>query len=140
MAFEQEAAYDPAQELESCTVSCVVTEDMLEKKLGCGDTETYAIGMMVSLMEQAAKQLAEKYLPEGMTTIGVMMNATHVAPTVLGNEVRATATLLERGDGQFYFEIIASDNMGTIGEATHHRVAVSLDQFNEKAKKRGRLS
>lgn len=124
-------------EPETCTVSCTVTEDMLEKSLGCGDTDTYAIGMMVSLMERAAMQLAHRYLPEGVTTVGVMMNATHVAPTVAGREVTATATLLEHGDGQFYFEITASDGMGTIGEATHHRVAVSLDKFNEKAKHRG---
>lgn len=125
--------------LETCTVSCVVTEEMLEKKLGCGDTETYAIGMMISLMERAAKELAARHLAEGMTTVGVMMNTTHVAPTVAGNEVCATATLLEQSEGQFYFEIIASDRIGTIGEATHHRVAVSLEKFNQKAKHRGGL-
>ncbi len=127
--------FDP----ETHTVSSVVTDEMLETSLGCGDTDTYAIGMMVSLMEQAAKELAARYLPEGYTSVGVMLNTTHVAPTVAGGEVRATATLLERSDGQFYFEIIASDCMGTIGEATHHRVAVSLARFNERAKKRGCL-
>ena len=123
---------------ETCTVSCVVTEGMLEKTLGCGETEIYAVGMMVSLMEQAARELAGRYLPEGVTTVSVMMNVTRVAPAVAGSEVQATATLLERGEGNFYFEIIASDAGGTIGEATHHRVAVSLDVFQEKAKKRGR--
>lgn len=126
-------AYEP----ETLTVSSVVTDDMLENKLGCGDSETYAIGMMVSLMERAAKELAARYLPDGVTTIGVMLNTTHVAPTVKGQTVSATATLLEHGEGQFYFEIIASDEMGVIGEATHHRVTVSLDKFNQKAKRRG---
>ena len=126
-------------EPETCTVSCTVTEEMLESKLGCGDTDTYATGMMISLMERADKELAARHIPDGMTTVGVMLNTTHVAPTVVGREVRATATLLEKSDGQFYFEIIASDNMGTIGEATHHRVAVSLDKFNQKAKRRGGL-
>ncbi len=126
-------------EPETCTVSCTVTEEMLESKLGCGDTDTYATGMMISLMERAAKELAARHIPDGMTTVGVMLNTTHVAPTVVGREVRATATLLEKSDGQFYFEIIASDNMGTIGEATHHRVTVSLDKFNQKAKRRGGL-
>lgn len=119
------------------TVSCTVTEDMLENRLGSGDTETYAIGMMVALMERAAKELAAPYLPEGATTVGVMLNTTHVAPTVAGRQVTAEATLLERSDGQFYFEIVASDGAGVIGEATHHRVTVMLSQFNEKAKKRG---
>ena len=49
----------------------------------------------------AAMQLAKRYLPDGATTVGVMMNATHVAPTVAGREVTATATLLEHGEGQF---------------------------------------
>ena len=44
-------------EWETNTVSCVVTGDMLESSMGCGDTETYATGMMVTLMERAAQQL-----------------------------------------------------------------------------------
>ena len=76
-------------ELETNSVTCTVTEDMLEKSMGCGDTETYAIGMMVSLMERAAKQLADRHIPEGFTTVGVMLNTTHVAPTVCGKEVTA---------------------------------------------------
>ena len=124
-------------ELETNTASCVVTEEMLESSLGCGDTETYAIGMMVALMERAAKQLCERHIPEGFTTVGVLLNTTHVAPTVCGKEVTATATLLEQSEGQFYFEITAGDDRGVIGEATHQRVAVPLEKFNQKAKRRG---
>ena len=126
-------------ELETNCVSCIVTEDMLEKSIGCGDTETYAVGMMVTLMERAAKQLADRHIPDGFTTIGVMLNTTHVAPTVCGKEVTATATLLEKSEGQFYFEIIASDDRGVIGEATHQRIAVPLEKFTQKAKRRGGL-
>lgn len=124
-------------DLETNTVSAAVTEEMLAKSMGCGDTETYATGMMVSLMERAAKQLADSHIPEGFTTVGVMLNTTHVAPTVLGKEVTATATLLEISEGQYYFEIVASDDRGVIGEATHQRVAVPLEKFNVKAKRRG---
>lgn len=119
------------------TVSCVVTDEMLECELGCGDTEVYSTAMMIALMERAAKELAERYLNDGFTTVGVMVNTTHVAPTVVGVTVYATASLLEHSDGQFYFEIIARDNMGIIGEATHQRVTVPLDKFNIKAKQRG---
>ncbi len=105
--------------------------------MDCGDTETYATGMMVSLMERAAKQLADRHIPEGFTTVGVMLNTTHVAPTVCGKKVTATATLLEQSEGQFYFEITASDDRGVIGEAMHQRVAVPLEKFNQKAKRRG---
>ena len=124
-------------EWETNTVSCVVTGDMLESSMGCGDTETYATGMMVTLMERAAKQLCDRHLPEGFTTVGVLLNTTHVAPTVCGKEVTATAALLEKSEGQFYFEITASDDRGVIGEATHQRVAVPLEIFNRKAKRRG---
>ena len=110
---------------------------MLESSLGCGDTETYAIGMMVSLMERAGKELASRHIPENYTTIGVMLNTTHVAPTVCGKEVTATAVLLEQSEGQFYFEITASDDRGVIGEATHQRVAVPIEKFMTKAKRRG---
>ena len=129
--------FDIEKDLETNVVSCIVTEEMLEKSMECGDTETYAIGMMVSLMERAAKQLADRHIPEGFTTVGVLLNTTHVAPTVCGKEVTAVATLLEMSEGQFYFEIITSDDRGVIGEATHQRVAVPLEKFNQKAKRRG---
>ena len=132
--------FDIEKDLETNVVSCIVTEEMLEKSMECGDTETYAIGMMVSLMERAAKELADRHIPEGYTTVGVMLNTTHVAPTLCGKEVIASATLLEQSEGQFYFEITASDDRGVIGEATHQRVAVPLEKFNQKAKRRGGVS
>ena len=124
-------------ELETHSVSCVVTREMLASSMGCGDTGTYAIGMMVSLMERAGKELADNHIPKGYTTVGVMLNTTHVAPTVCGKEVTATAVLLEHSDGQFYFEITASDDRGVIGEATHQRVAVPLEKFMTRARRRG---
>ncbi len=124
-------------QLDSLTISNVVTEDMTELTLGCGDTNMYSTGMMVVLMEQAAKQLAARYLDDSLTTVGVMINTTHVAPTIAGVTVYVTATLLEHSEGQFYFEITARDNMGVIGEATHQRVVVPIDKFNEKARIRG---
>lgn len=119
------------------TVSCVVTDEMLESYLGCGDTEVYSTAMMVALMERAAKELADHYLDDGLTTVGAMINTSHVAPTVAGVTASATASLIEHSDGQFYFEIVVRDNMGIIGEATHQRVTVPLDKFNTKAKQRG---
>lgn len=119
------------------TVSCVVTEEMLESSLGIGDADVYSTAMMVSLMERAAKELADSYINDGLTTVGVMINTSHVAPTISGVTVYATASLIEYSDGQFYFEITARDNMGIIGEATHQRVTVLPDKFQVKAKQRG---
>lgn len=121
------------------TVSCIVTNEMLENSLDCGDTEAYSTAMMVALMEKAAKELAARYIDEGLTTVGAMINTTHVAPTAVGVTVHATASLIEHSEGRFYFEIVARDNMGIIGEATHQRVAVPLNKFNAKAKQRGGL-
>lgn len=121
---------------ESLTITQKVTDDMLECSIGCGNTHTLSLSSIISIMEKAAFQLAERHLSQGSTTVGAMMNITHTAPTVSGVEIYVTAELLEMSHGQLYFEITARDNMGIIGEATHQRVAVPLEMYDEKAQMR----
>ena len=107
--------------LENCAVS-----------VGSGDLEVFATPAMIALMENAAMNAVAAALPEGSTTVGSEMNATHIKPTGIGGEVKATATLKAVEGRKLTFEVIAADANGTIGEGTHIRYVVDRAKFMSK--------
>ena len=42
-----------------------VTEEMTAKEMGSGSVEVFATPAMIALMEQAAAQCVQQYLPDG---------------------------------------------------------------------------
>ena len=74
---------------------------------------------MVALMENAAMSAVADELPEGSTTVGAMMNTTHIKPSAVGDTVSATAVLKEVEGRKLTFEVRAQDSKGVIGEGTH---------------------
>ena len=63
--------------------------------LGSGDMEVFATPALVALMENAAMNAVKPVLPEGSTTVGAMIQTSHLKPSGLNEEVTATAELTE---------------------------------------------
>ena len=76
-------------------VSVTVTDDITAAKVKSGSLAVLATPYMVALMEQAASELCDKYVEEGISTVGTMVNIQHLAATSLGAPVRAVATLTD---------------------------------------------
>jgi len=100
--------------------------------LGSGDMEVLATPQMVALMENAAMQAVKGELPEGSTTVGSMINTTHLRPTPVGMTVKATAILQEVEGRKLTFAVKAEDNNGLVGEGTHIRYVVDREKFMAK--------
>ena len=100
--------------------------------VGSGLLEVYATPSMAALMEQSACVALEGALPEGWTTVGVMLNLEHTRATRMGASVEAQATITCVDGGAGEFTIVASDDRGEIGRATHRRVAVESARFMAK--------
>ena len=109
----------------------VVKPENLAVAMGSGDLPVLATPAMVAFMENAALSAVEDQLPEGNTTVGAMIQTTHLKPTALGDTVLVTATLLEV-EGKLTFSVVASDSQGKIGEGTHIRYVVDRNKFMEK--------
>ncbi|MBS1308188.1 MAG: dihydrolipoamide acyltransferase, partial [Bacteroides sp.] len=87
---------------------------------------------MVALMENAAMNAVVGELPEGATTVGAMMDTTHIKPSAMGDTVSATAVLKEVEGRKLTFEVQAKDSKGVIGEGTHVRYIVDREKFMSK--------
>ena len=114
------------------TSTVVVSKENSALTMGSGDLEVFATPAMVALMENAAMKAVTGELPEGSTTVGAMMNTTHIKPSAMGDTISATATLKEVEGRKLTFAVIATDSKGVIGEGTHVRYMVDRAKFMAK--------
>ena len=115
------------------TVSTVVEREDTAYEVGSGSLLVYATPCMVALMEGAACEALEGALPEDKTTVGTMLNISHLSATPVGLEVRAEAEVTEVDGNAITFSVTAFDESGKIGEGTHKRFIVSTQRFLDKA-------
>lgn len=116
----------------SNTITIVVQEKHTALSVGSGDLPVFATPAMIALMEHAAMKAVAPFLPDGSTTVGCMIESTHLAPSYLGAEVSATA-LLERVEGRkLHFNVVANEGEKILGMGTHTRVIVDVQKFMEK--------
>ena len=111
----------------SFTSSLKVEKQHTALEMGSGDLEVLATPTMVALMENAAMKAVANDLSEEETTVGGMMNTTHIKPSAIGEEVSATAVLVEVEGKKLTFSVEAKDSKGNvIGQGTHIRFIVNL--------------
>ena len=114
------------------TSTLVVSKDHVAAVMGSGDLHVFATPAMVALMENAAMLAVAEHLPEGSTTVGAMMNTSHVKPSPVDESIKATAVLTEVEGRKLTFSVKAEDSKGIIGEAVHVRYIVDRERFMSK--------
>lgn len=94
--------------------------------------DVFASPFMFALMETAALNLVAKYLPDGLSTVGIELKAKHLAPTPLGFTVKAVAKLVKVDRKALYFDVEAYDDKEIIGKGEHIRYIIDSKKFYEK--------
>ncbi len=82
---------------------------------------------MIGLMEQASIQAVDQYLEEGETSVGFEVNVRHLAPADIGATITANAELMEVDRNRLTFRVEALDGDRKIGEGTHRRAVISIN-------------
>jgi fluoroacetyl-CoA thioesterase len=111
------------------SVTWKATERHSAEAWGSGAVPVFATPSLVGLMETAAMEALSGRLSDGDTTVGTRIEVSHLAPTPLGDEVRAEATLTSVDGRRLTFDLMAWDSAQRIGEGRHERVIVSRDRF-----------
>jgi fluoroacetyl-CoA thioesterase len=113
-------------------VSLVVGEEHTARHLGSGGAKVLATPQMVLLMERAGVAAVDPLLPDGYRTVGARVDVRHLAPTPVGFQVKATAELIEVQGRHLIFHVQADDGTELIGEGTHERVIIDVQNFAER--------
>ncbi len=113
-------------------ISVNVEKSMLAVNVGSGNLEVLATPAVAALMEKAAFELIQSYLPEGITTVGTTISINHMSASPLGAKIFAEAKLVDIADRKYTFELTARDDAGIIATGKHERFAVKSGRFMEK--------
>lgn len=112
-----------------------VEASQLACNVGSGLVSVFATPMMIAEIENTAASSVQSALEDGKTTVGTLVNVSHVAATPEGMEVRIETELTEvAANGKMLtFKVAAYDEAGLIGEGTHQRAVVDKERFEAKA-------
>jgi fluoroacetyl-CoA thioesterase len=118
----------------SASKSIIVTRELTVAHFHPEMPEVYGTPMMIYLMEVAAAEAIEKYLPVGWTSVGAAVSVKHLAATPVGFTVTARAEVVEVNGRQITFVVEAYDGTEKIGEGTHVRGIINLERFQKRFK------
>jgi predicted thioesterase len=129
----------PLEELKpglAATVEIVVGTRDTAAHVGSGKIGVLATPIMVTLMETAALQAVERFMPPGQQTVGTRLEISHTAATPVGMRVRARAELIQVEGRKLTFRLHAEDETETIGGGIHERLIISVDRFDQRMQKK----
>jgi fluoroacetyl-CoA thioesterase len=112
----------------------IVTHENTAAAIGAGGVEVFGTPMLIALMENASWKAVADVLDEGYVTVGTHVNISHLAATPLGQQVRASAELVEIDNRRLVFNVIAYDERQKVGEGQHERTIVNLERFLARLK------
>ena len=133
MALELPAELKPGL---AGTAEIVVGTRDTAPHVGSGKIGVLATPVMVNLMEAAALQAAERYMPPGFQTVGTHLDVRHFAATPVGMTVRARAELVRVEDRTLSFRLHAADDREPIGEGVHERLIINVERFDARMQKK----
>ena len=118
------------------TYKVLVSDENTAKTMKSGSLDVFATPSLVAIMEAAAVEAIKNELSDAETSVGCFISTSHLAPSIIGNEIVAKAEVTEANGRQIKFKIMAFDGETIIGEGEHSRVIVDKEKFMSKAMKR----
>ncbi|MBO5313592.1 MAG: thioesterase family protein [Clostridia bacterium] len=113
----------------SFTVKIKVEEKDTARVVGSGTLDVLATPRMIALMEEASYKCIAQDLESGTTSVGTLMNVSHMSATPVGMEVAAVAEIVKVDGRKIEFTVEAYDEKGMIGQGHHERFVVNEEKF-----------
>lgn len=116
------------------TLEKVVKAEETAAKVASGALEVFSTPMLIAFMEQTSFELAQQYMKEGDTTVGVSVNIKHLKANLVGDRLKCIS-ILEKIDGKrLDFSVKVYHNENVVGEGEHSRFIVNEEKFLGKLK------
>jgi predicted thioesterase len=84
---------------------------------------------LIAFMERVSHRLIAEQLPEEFSSVGVLINVRHVAPTPVGSQVKVRADVTEVDGSRVTLNVQAWDHVELIGEGSHQRIVIDQERF-----------
>lgn len=120
----------------TATVEIIVGTRDTAAHVGSGKIGVLATPILVTLLESAALQAVERFMPAGQQTVGTRLDLSHTAATPVGMRVRAHAELITVEGRKLTFRLHADDEGEAIADGTHERLIISVERFDQRMQKK----
>jgi fluoroacetyl-CoA thioesterase len=117
----------------SATIEHVVEDRDTSAAFGTSDVPMLSTPRLILLAEQAIWEALAGRLGAGLSAVEHRVEISHLAPSPVGERVRAEATLETMEGRRLVFRVAISDSCGLVAAGRFTRVLVATDQFIEKA-------
>src|SRR3954469_24610921 len=114
----------------------LVAEEHTAPRVGSGKVHVLATPVMINLIEAAALDAVERFLPTGYQSLGTVLNVRHIAATPVGMRAKAPAEVVKIEGRTVFFKVEARDEKDLIGDGTHQRVVVNVAKFDERVQRK----
>lgn len=113
----------------SATIRLVVGESDTAIALGSGDVPVLGTPRIVALMEQAAVAALAGTLDEGATSVGTRISVDHLAASLVGVGVAATAEVVGIDGRAVSFRLTVREGDRVVASGDHIRFVVDRERF-----------
>lgn len=111
----------------------MVTPANTAEAVGSGTLPVFATPAMLASMEKAAYTSVQPFLDEGCGTVGILLNAEHLAASPIGMHVRTESELTEIDGRVLTFSVRSYAGGELIGKGAHKRCIINSERFMAKA-------
>jgi fluoroacetyl-CoA thioesterase len=110
----------------------VVQEENTAGHVGSGSLRVLATPSLIGFMERVARDLMQRNLPDGYSSVGVWVEVHHLAATPVGMKVRVSCEIIEIEGRKVDFRLEAWDEVEKIGQGSHQRVTIEVSRFLQR--------
>lgn len=117
------------------TVGAVGERELVVAEEHCtrrGRYDIYSTPNLVLLLEEAAIAALDPFLGDDQASVGSKVDVAHLAPTLKGQRVTATATVTAVDRRRVTFDVLVEDDLETIGRSTHERFVVDVEKLEDR--------
>lgn len=113
-----------------------VTQGLTAAHLAAEGLAVFSTPELVRFIERCALLGVRPFLAEGQDTVGTHVDVRHLAPTPVGMQVTARATLVEVDRRRLRFTVEVHDELDKVGEGTHERFVVDKDRQQRRVEEK----
>ena len=110
----------------------LVEEQHSALTLGSGSERVLATPWMIAFVERSAHRLLSERLPAGSSSVGVLVDFRHNAPTPVGSNVHVSAEVTRIDGLRVTFTVRVKDDFEVVGEGRHQRVVIDEARFERR--------
>ena len=107
----------------------LVEEKHTAPHVGSGVVRVLGTPWLIAFIEITSRKLLDEHLPEGFSTVGILVNVRHLAPSSIGSSVRARVEVQEVDGSKVILAVEAKDGEEVVGQGLHERFVIDVQRI-----------